>query len=80
MKSGIQEFGEISDRTYIKLFTAVSAIISTAVLVFYVAIVYSEVGAATNKNKEQDNKLDSQTIILMDIRDRIIRIEAKNEK
>lgn len=70
----------INDRTKIGLFVVLGAIPTFAGFVFWLTMIYSEARAATITNEKQDQKMDAQTIILLDIRDKVTRLEAEKDR
>lgn len=63
---------ELSDKTQIGFFKAVSAAVATSAILFYMGIFASEVSHATAKNKEQDQEIKE----LMQIKEDIAVIKA----
>lgn len=66
----------IDESTNIKLFAAIAALPAIATCVFWIAAIQLKAEAAERVNEKQDAKLETQMTLLLDIRDRIIRIES----
>lgn len=67
----------ITEKTKVSLFAVVIAIPTFVGFVYWLAAISISTAQATKMNEVQDQKLDSQTLLIMDIRDRVIRIEEK---
>jgi hypothetical protein len=67
---------KITDKTLIPL----SLVITVLGGVVWLSMMFSKVEAQEKKIDKQDGKIESQTAILIDIRERVIRIEEKQRK
>lgn len=67
----------ITEKTKVPLFMVLIAIPTVVYFIYWLAAISISTANATKMNEVQDQKLDSQTILIMDIRDRVIRIEEK---
>lgn len=69
----------IDEKTKVPLF-AVLGSLSAIILVTYYIISYSlKVDAVEKLNDKQDQRIDSQMTLLLDIRDRVIKIESQQK-
>lgn len=67
----------LNEKTKIEFFTVIGILPVFAAMVFWVSMIYFKADAAERMNTSQDVKLDSQMQILLDIRDRLTRLEEK---
>jgi hypothetical protein len=70
----------LDEKTKVGFFAVVGAIPVFAGFVFWISMIYFKADAAERMNNAQDVKLDSQMQILLDIRDRITRLEQKLDR
>lgn len=66
---------EINERTKIGLFTVLGTAPFVLGGIFWLTAIYFNVNTALADNVKQDAKIQDQMNILLDIRDRVIRIE-----
>jgi len=71
---------DITETTRVPLFTVIGAIPITVGFIFWLSVIYLKADAAQDYNEKQDIKIEMQNAILLDIRDRIIRIEESQKK
>jgi hypothetical protein len=71
---------EINDKTKIGLFTAFGALAILIPGLFWFIAVSFKAEQEVADNLKQDQRLESQNVILLDIRDRTIRIEERLKK
>lgn len=57
----------------------ISLVITFIGAIVYVTFAMAKVDAIIANDAKQDQKIDGQTVLLLDIRDRLIRLEAKNK-
>jgi hypothetical protein len=69
----------IDDKTRVQLFAVLSVVPVIVGFVAWLTMVYVKAEAAEKINEKQDAKLEAQYMLLIDIRDRVIKIEA-NQK
>lgn len=67
----------LDEKTKVGFFTVLGILPVFTGLVFWISMIYFKAEAAERMNVSQDLKLDSQMQILLDIRDRITRVEQK---
>jgi hypothetical protein len=70
---------DISDKTKIPLFVVVAALPVLFGFVFWLSSIYAAVSTAQDINLKQDIKIDQLYTLLIDIRDRLVRIEEQNK-
>jgi len=68
--------GLIDEKTNIPLFAVIGALPVAVGFVAWLTIIYLKSDAATVQNERQDAKIEAQYLLLLDIRDRVIKIEA----
>jgi hypothetical protein len=68
---------EINENTKIRLYAVLGAMPVLVGGIIWVTMIFFKADAAERINAKQDEKLDSQMIILLDIRDRVSRIEER---
>jgi hypothetical protein len=68
---------DISDRTRVPLFAVLAALPIIAGFIFWLSTIYAMAASAVDANVAQDVKIEQTRELLLDIRDRIIRIEEK---
>lgn len=66
---------DITDKTRVGLFAVLGALPVIIGGIFWLSMIYFKAEAAERMNEKQEQKLDSQMAILLDIRDRVIRLE-----
>ncbi len=71
--------GIIDDRTKVQLFAVLSALPVLIGFVSWLTVVYTKAEAAERANERQDTKIEAQYSLLLDIRDRVIRIESASD-
>lgn len=71
---------DISEKTKIPLFVVIGAIPILAAFTFWMSTIYIAGETANAVNLKQDEKIDNLNGILLDIRDRVIRIEERVKK
>jgi hypothetical protein len=76
----VGELLEINDKTKIQLFAVFAAIPIFVGFVFWISMIYFKVEAAEKVNERQEVKLDSQMNVLLDIRDKVTRVEERLDK
>lgn len=76
----VGELMEINDRTRIQLFAVLAAVPVFVGFVFWISMIYFKVEAAEKMNERQEVKLDSQMNVLLDIRDKVTRVEERLDK
>ena len=69
----------LDEQTNIPLFAALASLPVLIGFIMWLTSIDSKATAAIEQNVSQDNKIEHSTEILMDIRERIIRIETKLE-
>lgn len=69
----------LDNKTKIELWAVLGVLPVFCGLVFWITMIYFTASAAQVTNEKQDLKLDSQMIILLDIRDKITRLESLAE-
>lgn len=68
---------DINDRTSIPLFAVLAATPVILGFILWLGTIYSLAVNAQQTNIRQDSKIESSSKILIDIRERLIRIETK---
>lgn len=66
---------DLSEKTRIPLFLVISAIPVFAGFMFWMSTIYLTASAANEVNVKQDQKIDDLRGLIIDVRDRVIRIE-----
>lgn len=67
----------INEKTKIGLYAVLGTVPFIVGGIFWVSMIYFKVEAAEKINEKQDQKLDSQMMILVDIRERVIRLDER---
>lgn len=67
---------EINDKTKVQLYAVFGVLPVFVGLISWLTVLYLKADAAEKMNEKQDVKIESQSLLLLDIRDRVIRIEA----
>ena len=70
----------LDNKTKIELWAVLGVVPVFCGLVFWITMIYFTASASQVTNEKQDAKLDSQMQILLDIRDRITRVEQKIDR
>jgi hypothetical protein len=68
---------DIDETTKVPLFAVFAASLTFVGFVFWLSSIYSSVSLAEKTNAEQDVKIEQTKDLLIDIRERVIRIEEK---
>ena len=68
---------KIDDKTSIPLFAVLAAAPVMVGFIIWLSTIYSIASNAQQVNESQDRKIESSSKILVDIRERLIRIETK---
>lgn len=71
---------DINDRTKIPLFAVMASMPVLAGGLVWLSVIYFKADAAEQYNIKQDLKIETQMSLLLDIRDRVIRIEEKQRR
>jgi hypothetical protein len=71
---------DINGKTKIGLFTVIGSLPVLVGGIMWLTYMSSKVEAAEKSNDRQDSKIEAQQNILLDIRERVIRIEEKITK
>jgi hypothetical protein len=71
---------DINEQTRVPLFAVLAAIPIIIGFIFWMSSLYASVSQAEITNNKQDVKIDQLYELLIDIRDRVIRIEEKISK
>lgn len=71
---------DINDRTRIPLFAVAASLPILIGFIFWMSSLYASVSNAEQTNVKQDEKIDRLYDLMIDIRDRVIRIEEKISK
>jgi hypothetical protein len=67
----------ITQTTKVELFKVLGILPIFVCLVSWLTVLYIKANAAEVANDKQDAKIEAQTMLLLDIRDRIIKIEEQ---
>lgn len=70
----------IDEKTKIQLFTVLGAMPVIVGAIVWLTIIYFKAEASERANEKQDIKIEAQYNLLLDIRDRVIRIEENQTK
>lgn len=71
---------EIDSSTRVQLWAVLGSVPFFVGGIFWLSTIYSTAADAQRINEKQDLKLEAQMSLLLDIRDRVIRIEEKVNK
>lgn len=71
---------DINEQTRVPLFAVLASIPIIIGFIFWMSSLYASVSQAEITNNKQDVKIDQLYELLIDIRDRVIRIEEKISK
>lgn len=71
---------EINEKTKIGLFSVLGTLPVLVGGIIWLSVIYFKAEAAEKMNEKQDVRIENQQLILLDIRDRVIKIESKLNK
>jgi len=67
----------LTEKSSIPLFAALASLPVVFGGIFWLSSMYASISVAEIQNNKQDVKIESTLVVLLDIRDRIIRLEEK---
>ena len=70
------KIAKITENTLIPI----SLVITIGIGIFYATVIYAKTEKPEKRIDKVELKIESQTEILLDIRDRLVRIEERNRK
>lgn len=70
----------IDDTTKVRLYAAIGTLPVIIGAISWLTVIYLKAEAAEKINEKQDAKIEAQFNLLLDIRDRVIRIEGNQAK
>lgn len=70
----------ITEKTTVPLFALLTGVPIAVGFIFWLSVIYLKAEAAQNYNEKQDIKIEIQNTLLLDIRDRLIRIEEHEKQ